>query len=336
MTALPNVLPPSNPDPRSILVIGATGGIGGEVAKRFVLKGWRVRGLARDPEAAALKAAWLGPIDWCAGDAMRADDVIHAAAGVDVIFHGANPPGYRNWRGLAIPMLENSIVAARSAGARLIFPGNIYNYGPDAGALLDEAAPQHPLTRKGKVRVEMERMLEAAAATGVRSLVLRAGDFFGAHQPASWFGNAMIRPGRPVRAVWYPGDPAVGHAWAYLPDLAEAVFRLAVVEASLPAFDRYHFGGHWCEPGGALVDAIARVSARAKLPVRRLPWTLFYLAAPFATFFREALEMRYLWQLPRRLDNRKLVALLGEEPHTPIDAAMTAVLTELGCLSSVA
>ena len=34
---------------RTALVIGATGGIGGEVAHALIARGWSVRGLNRDP-----------------------------------------------------------------------------------------------------------------------------------------------------------------------------------------------------------------------------------------------------------------------------------------------
>src|SRR5262245_14755141 len=97
---------------RTALVLGATGGIGGEVARALLQKGWRVRGLHRQPERAARRASHLGLVQWVAGDAMRSEDVLAAAHGVDVIVHGVNPPGYRNWRGLALPMLECSIAAA--------------------------------------------------------------------------------------------------------------------------------------------------------------------------------------------------------------------------------
>ena len=233
-----------------------------------------------------------------------------------MIFHGANPPGYRNWRGLAIPMLNNTIAAARQSGARIIFPGNVYNFGPDAGSVVREDSPQHPLTRKGKVRVEMEQLLAAAGKQGIRSLVIRAGDFFGPHQPASWLKDAMIKPGKPLQSIVYPGDFRAGHAWAYLPDLAETVARLANIEKSLPAFDRFHFGGHWLEHGVQFAEAIRHVSGNPQLPIRKLPWIVFYLGAPFVTFLREALEMRYLWRTPLRLDNTKLVAAIGAEPHT--------------------
>ena len=44
-------------------------------------------------------------------------------------------------------------------------------------------------------------------------------------------------------------------------------------------------------------------------------------------------EMRYLWQQPVRMDNGRLIAFLGEEPHTPWDQAVRATLTARGCLA---
>jgi nucleoside-diphosphate-sugar epimerase len=320
-----------NGAPRLALVIGATGGVGGEVAKALIADGWRVRCLSRDPETARRQASWIGPVEWVAGDAMKKAEVQAAAIGVSVIFHGANPPKYRNWRGLAIPMLENSITAARASEARLIFPGNIYNFGPDAWPLVSETSPQHPLTRKGAVRVEMEEMLRKAADQGLRSLVVRAGDFFGSHQPSSWMKDAMIKPGRTITSVMYPGEPSVGHAWAYLPDLARTIVRLAEIEQTLPNFEVFHFGGHWIEPGVEMAKAIARVAGVPDVKIRCAPWLLMQLASPFLAFPRELMEMRYLWRVPMRLDNRKLIALIGREPHTPLEDALRDVLTELGC-----
>jgi nucleoside-diphosphate-sugar epimerase len=266
------------------------------------------------------------------GDAMNAADVVGAARDVAVIFHGGNPPKYRDWRGLALPMLTNAIRAARKNGARLIFPGNIYNFGPDAWPVVREDSPQHPCSRKGEIRVEMEDMLRAATGDGVRALILRAGDFLGPHQPTSWFKDAMIKPGKPVSSVVYPGDPEVGHAWAYLPDFAETVARLAEIEASLPAFDVFHFGGYWIDPGVDMARTIARVAGAPDASIRSAPWLAFRLAAPFSPFLRELLEMRYLWRNPVRLDNAKLVAVIGAEPHRPLDMALKEMLAALGSL----
>ena len=47
---------------------------------------------------------------------------------------------------------------------------------------------------------------------------------------------------------------------------------------------------------------------------------------------RELWEMRYLWYVPFRLDNSKLLSVLGSAPHTPIEEAVRASLIGIGCL----
>lgn len=331
----------------TVLVVGATGGFGRAVALRLLQQGWRVRALTRHADMAhrvrADSAAWGGleAVQWHVGDAMSRSDVVAAAQGVQFIVHGANPPGYVRWRELALPMLANSVEAARMAGARLLLPGNVYNFGPDAGELVNERSPQRPITRKGAVRVEMEAMLRQAASDPdrpLRSLVLRAGDFFDAHSPSSWFGTMLVKAGQPVRKVVYPGVKEVGHAWAYLPDLAEAAVKLMALDLRGPdrlaRFDVLHFGGHWLPQGGEMAHAIVRAAGNASLPIKALPWPLLQLLSPFVPILREIVEMRYLWRVPLRLDNARLEALIGPEPHTPLDEAVHACLQGMGCLSA--
>lgn len=318
-------------DRPTALVLGATGGVGGEVARVLLARGWAVRALHRNPQPAR-------PIDgmaWRQGDAMRPADVLAAAQGATLLVHAVNPPGYRRWAELVLPMLDSSLAAARATGARLLLPGTIYNYGPDAFPLLREDSPQHPHTPKGAIRAEMERRMRAAADQGVNSLVVRAGDFFGPRAGNSWFAQAVVRPGRPVRRIVQPGDAGVGHAWAYLPDLAEAMVRLAERDPAPRGFESFHFAGHWDPDGTALAAAIRRVVG-AKLPVRRFPWWLLRLGAPVVPLFGALAEMRYLWRTPLRLDNAKLLHTLGAEPHTGLDDAVRATLVGLGCLPDTA
>ena len=120
--------------------------------------------------------------------------------------HAVNPPGYRDWDKLVLPMLDNTIAAAQAQGATIVLPGTVYNYGADAFPVLKEDPPQHPATRKGAIRVELEARLERAASTGAaRVLIVRAGDFFGPRAGNNWFAQGLIKPGQPVRAVNYAG-----------------------------------------------------------------------------------------------------------------------------------
>lgn len=313
---------------KTALVIGATGGFGGETAQALVAHGWRVRALQRNPDAA--RAAEPGAIDWTKGDAMVRQDVLRAAEGVQAIVHAANPPGYRNWAGTVLPMFDNAMAAARAQGARLLLPGNVYNYGPDARGRIAEDAPQHPLTRKGRIRVEMERRLRTAGQDGVKSLVLRAGDFFGLRTQTGWMGRVMFQAGKPLRSLTYPGPRDVRHAWAYLPDLAETAARLLDREAELSAVASFHFAGH-ALTGQEMTRAFEAVVGH-RLPVKSFPWLALNAIGPFNETFRELSEMRYLWRETVLMDNARLVAVLGEEPHTPIEEALETTLRGMGCL----
>jgi nucleoside-diphosphate-sugar epimerase len=326
----------TQPTPKTALIIGVTGSFGGHVAQAMLKRGWRLRALARDPKAAAQKAGPRTPIDWVKGDAMNAADVLAAAEGISVIVHGANPPGYRNWGGLALPMLRSTIDAAIANGARIVFPGNVYNFAPDSGAHIAEDAPQAPQTRKGKIRVEMEKRLRIASVEGAKVLIVRAGDYFGPAAPNSGLGWITTRSRGRLRSVYAAGPGEVGHAWAYLPDLAETTARLLDREAELADFDVFHFGGQWLERSDELATSIRRVTGEAKLPIKPFPYWMVMALSPVVETFRELLEMRYLQRKPIGLDNGKLVAFLGAEPHTALDAAIRATLDDMGCLSEPA
>ncbi|WP_245450320.1 NAD-dependent epimerase/dehydratase family protein [Neorhizobium sp. SOG26] len=312
------------------LVLGATGGIGGHVAAGLISRGWKVRALNRRAGDAARREPRF---EWIQGDAMSAADVARGAEGVSLIVHAVNPPGYKDWEKLVLPMLDNTIAAARATGARILLPGTVYNFGPDAFPELDENSPQNPVTRKGKIRVELERKLELAAGEGVPVLIVRAGDFFGPRAANSWFSQGLVKPGKPVRSVTIPNRRGVGHQWAYLPDVAETMLRLIDRQDELPTFARFHMNGFWDSDGSQMADAIERVVGQ-KVKRKAFPWWLLRLASPFVPLFRELMEMRYLWKQPVRMRNHRLVTFLGEEPSTSIDEAVRATLLDLGSLES--
>ncbi len=314
------------------LVLGATGGIGGEVARQLRDAGWTVRALRRGGEQAAQRKDGML---WLRGDAMNRDDVMAAAQGCSVIVHAVNPPGYRHWGELVLPMVDNSIAAAKVNGATIVLPGTVYNFGPSAFPLLREDSPQQPITRKGAIRVQMEERLRAASTQGCKVIVVRAGDFFGNQLGNSWFSQGLLKPGQPVKSISVPNAPGVGHLWSYLPDVARTMVELLQRRDTLEAFASFHMAGHWDADGTQLAAAISRVVVKhggAAPTVRAFPWWLIALAAPFVETLREMREMRYLWKTPVNMSNAKLVATLGHEPHTPLDEAVEGALGRIGCL----
>ena len=317
---------------RTALVLGATGGIGGEVARLLVARGWKVRALHRDPERLSAPLQGSGLI-WERGDAMVASDVASAADNASVIIHAVNPPGYRNWGQLVLPMLDNTIAAARVSRARIVLPGTIYNYGPDTFPDLHETSPQSPVTAKGRIRAEMERRLHAAAMAGAHVLIVRAGDFFGPRAGNNWFSQGLVKPGKPVTVITYPGRSGVGHQWAYLPDVAETMALLLETSRMLDDFAVFQMEGHWDDDGTRMIEAIRRAADNPNIKVRKTPWKMMQVLMPFVPLFRELVELRYLWNVPIRMDNKRLKAVLGAEPHTPLDIAVRNTLIGRGCLA---
>ncbi|WP_010185674.1 NAD-dependent epimerase/dehydratase family protein [Sphingomonas sp. PAMC 26605] len=312
---------------QTALVLGATGGIGSEIARTLRARGWAVRALHRDPNRAA---PGNPDREWVEGDAMDGASVRRAADGVAVIVHAVNPPGYRNWAGLVLPMLDSTIAAAVESGARILLPGTVYNYGADAGAAVDELAPQNPVTRKGRIRVEMERRLQEASRHGAKALVVRAGDFYGPRCGNSWLAQGMVPTAGRVKRIFNPARAGIGHAWAYLPDLAETMARLLERPEALADFDSFNFGGTWVEDNRAFAEAIRRAVARPGVPIYRFPWPVVHAVAPFNETMREMQEMLYLWRRPLRLVDTKVRGLLGDVPATPLDDAVRATLQGLG------
>ncbi len=100
------------------------GGSATAAAEAFRDAGWTVASLVR-PGGAARAPAGTEVVEVHALDHAAVGE---AARGADVVLHALNPP-YTDWSRLALPLAYSAITAAETAGATLLFPGNLYNYG---------------------------------------------------------------------------------------------------------------------------------------------------------------------------------------------------------------
>jgi nucleoside-diphosphate-sugar epimerase len=303
----------------TIVITGASGRLGQACTQAFGQAGWRVVRHSVTPNAPR--------------NAARCAALLPARA--DVLLHAANPP-YTRWQRDAMPALQAAIDLGQQLGATLMLPGNIYNYQP-LPALLHESCPQTSNTRKGQLRIAMEARLAAAAQQGLRSVVLRAGDFFGGGT-GSWFDLALASRLRKGQLV-YPGPLDTAHTWAYLPDLAQTFVRVAEQRAQLAAFDTLHFPGNcltardWLQHLNPIAQSQGWLRAGDALACKVIPWPLMSALSPLVPMWREVLEMRYIWQQPHALSGDKLQQLIGPCPHTPLAHTVPAALQALGLLA---
>jgi nucleoside-diphosphate-sugar epimerase len=311
---------------RTVLVLGANGRFGRAAVEAFSRGGWQVLAQIRRP------APTLLPADVRSITLPLQDTAALAAAARDasVVVHAINPL-YTDWERTVLPLGRLAMDLAERLGAALMLPGNVYNFGSRMPDRLEAATPQRPDTPKGRLRATLEAEMAERGRRGLRSVVIRAGDFYGAGR-GNWFDQAIVKA-LPRGRLVYPGPRDVRHAWAYLPDLAQAFVAVAeagIVEgcADLP------FPGN-ALTGEEMLSAIEEAARDLDLAppggFRRaaLPWGVIRVAGLVVPLWRALAEMSYLWRVPHALDGAALAERIGTLPATPLALALRASLRAL-------
>ncbi len=307
----------------TILILGAAGRIGDAAAKAFLEAGWQVRGLARNAKANSLRPG-VAPVQ-C--DAYDRAALIDAAKGADVILHALNPK-YTEWETTVMPLAENVMAAAEASGAQVLFPGNVYNFGREIGMTIREEAQQYASTPKAAIRMAAEALFaERAKSRGVRTAILRGGDFYGGAKPESWVDLIILKKLKKNVFTW-PGPDNLPHAFAYLPDFARAFVAVAEKRAALAPFEVFHFAGHTLT--GRQMHAAAEKAAGRKLAYKTMGWTIPKLLGLVMPMLRELALMSYLWRTAHSLDGGKLERFAGPLASTPPEVALRAAIADLG------
>ncbi|MEY2690305.1 MAG: hypothetical protein RL375_4505 [Pseudomonadota bacterium] len=343
---------------RRVLVLGANGRLGRAAVTAFANAGWQVTAQVRRDTPASDAARQLGvtvvhaafadrlpaqrassqdgaadaTIVASASAAAPVDALASAARAADVIVHALNPD-YTKWDSRMPAHTAQVIDLALQGRAVLMLPGNVYNFGRDPAPVLTESTPFVPNTPKARQRIALEAALQQAGeAHGLRSIVVRAGNFLApAGQGETWLEQGMGRRlGRGIFTRMSRRDVAT--AWAWLPDLAQVFVQVAerrhlLAQAGQPLHQVLHYAGHTLNDS-EFQRAFERVLGTSLRTVQ-FPWWMLRLLAPVSPLFAALVEMRYLSELPHRLDDARLQALLGHSaPCTPIDHCLCAALAK--------
>lgn len=281
---------------QTVLILGATGRFGRHCALQFAKAGWKVRSFDR-----------------------ARDDLKQAAKGVDVIVNGWNLP-YPDWAEM-IPKLHAQVIdAAKACGALVIVPGNVYVFGQSTPGPWTTATPHEAQNPLGRIRIEMEA---AYRRSGVRCIIIRAGDFIDTQASGNWLDAIMLK--QLAKGVFtYPGNPDIDHAWAYLPDLCRSVVMLAQMRDQLPGFVDVGFAGYTVS-GNEIARTIGDITGTPPR-VKQMSWAPLYLARPFWRMAKSLLEMRYLWDTPHRIDAKVFAGLLPDFQPTPLRQALASAI----------
>ena len=273
------------------------------------------------PTVVTRSGASVAGADACEADLSDAGASERALADADVVYQCAQPP-YHRWPE-EFPALQRNIVdGCANAGALLVAVENLYGYGPVSGPM-SETLPLAATTRKGMVRAELWKELESAHQQGrVRAVAARASDFFGPGVKDSAFGTRFFGPLLKGKGAEVLGDPDRLHTLTYVPDLGEAMVRLADTPAT--------WGAAWHVPNAPTVTVrrvveIAAAAAGVEPRTRVMPVWKLRLGGMFVPAARETIEMLYEFSDDFVVDDSAYTEILGNHA-TPLEESIKATV----------
>ncbi|MFG3054224.1 condensation domain-containing protein [Kitasatospora sp. NPDC048239] len=211
----------------TVLLTGATGGVGAAVLQELLAQGRPVRALAR-PESAHLLARQ--GVEVAEGDLADLDSLRRAVDGVDTVIHAA----------CTFTEHATDVAAMRALldgwqGGDFVFVGSIDAYGRPTAAEVAEGGPaEQPVSPYGQAKLDCERLLlEAVEAGRGRGAVVRSPIVWGPHRrlrdqlrwgstgalyQAASAGEPLVLPAPAADGPdWY------GASWVHSAALARAV-----------------------------------------------------------------------------------------------------------------
>lgn len=175
-------------------ILGATGFIGGQIARAAALRGWRVRGVRRRPNAVGAIAD--PDIEWVTGDLADPASLVAAMRGCPLVFHAAAyyPHGTSDvWQAVrhGVNGMRNVLKAAATAGVkRMVYTSALSTVGlpSESGRLANENdlyTPGSVPSPYFEVKWAMEMEAMRATAQGLPVVIVL---------PTAVFGPGDVKP----------------------------------------------------------------------------------------------------------------------------------------------
>jgi dihydroflavonol-4-reductase len=270
-----------------VVLTGATGFIGGVVARQLRARGDAVVAIVRDPA----RAADLGDlgVELTAGDLTDVDAIVEQLAGADALVHmaGSYRIGIRPSERPA--MLEANVgtttrlldAATRSGTPRIVYTSTVNVLGNTHGQVVDETYARDLaegfFSYYDLTKFQAHELVAARVAGGAPIATAMPGGVYGPGDHSEAGGQLALAHAGNLR-YFALGD--IGLSWTYVDDVADGIVRI---------LDRGRLGESYILSGPSLLlrDAVgaAAIAGRKRPPRLALPTGLLRLFIPVSRRF---------------------------------------------------
>ncbi len=300
-------------------ILGAGGAIGVELAKALPHYTQDIRLVGRNPKR-------INPTDQLfAADLTIPDMVSKAVEGSQVVYLTVGLDyNTQLWQQRWVPLIKNVIESCLQHHAKLVFFDNVYAIGSDHMKHITEDAPISPVSKKGEVRAEVDRLImDAVEKRNLQAIIARAPDFFGPVKDKSMLMNLVYdNLAKGKKAQWFCNAKVI-HTTGFTPDLAQGTALLGNTPQAfnqiwnLPVDPAPTTGEDWIKLFAAEMNQ--------KPDYQVLPGWGMKMLGIFVPILKEMYEMRYQYDRDYFFDSSKFNSRFQYQPTSNAAAVRLTV-----------
>lgn len=301
------------------IILGSGGAIGTHLAKELKKYTQSIYLFSRNPKK-------VNENDYLIkGDLLNASQTESALSNMDVAYLVAGVP-YKDtlWEKNWPVIVANVVNACKTNKVPLVFFDNVYAYDPDFLDDLTEETPIKPVSRKGKVRADIDAFLKNEIRKNeINIQIVRSADFYGIGATQSLLNQAVIEnilKGK--KADWFI-DADKRHAFTLVEDAAKAT---ALLGNTHNAYNQvWHLPTDQSYTLNELLQKIALYSNK-KAKARVTPKFMVGILGFFIPIIKESRALLYQFDRDYNFNSKKFEEAFKIKP-TSIDNGLKEFIT---------
>lgn len=300
-------------------ILGAGGAIGTETAKALAGYTNEIRLVSRNPKK-------VNPGDELfKADLLNREEVLKAVKGSSIVYLTAGLNYNKEvWKRDWPLVMKNVIDACIKQKAKLVFFDNMYMYDPQHLGHMTEETPVNPVSVKGKVRAELNKMIFDQVKEGkLKALIARCADYYGPGEiNTSMLSLTVINPLKNGKKANWLGSVNFKHSFTFTPDAGKAT---ALLGNTPDAFNQvWHVPtAHDPLTGKQWIESIAK-GLGAKPAYQTAPKFLVRGLGLVIPIMKEMVEMVYQYERDYVFDSSKFENKFGVKA-TPYEVGISII-----------